>query len=72
MNFESLSANIDYSKANLFNQYFHSVFHEPFSIPNTDDLPAIRDDSLQSITISLQNSSLIRCLQSYWNWQHLP
>ena len=52
MNFESLNANTDHSKANLFNQYFHSVFHDPSSNPKIDDLPAIHN-SLQSITITV-------------------
>ena len=52
MNFESLNANTDHSKANLFNQYFHSVFHDPSSVPKIDDLPAIHN-SLQSITITV-------------------
>ena len=52
MNFESLNANTDHSKANLFNQYVHSVFHDPSSIPKIDDLPAIHN-SLQSITITV-------------------
>ena len=45
-----MSAKSDYSKANLFDQYFHSVFHDPSSIPTIDDPPAIHN-SLQSITI---------------------
>ena len=35
MNLESLTANTDHSIANLFNQYFHSVFHD---LSNIDDL----------------------------------
>ena len=52
MTLESLSAKSDYSKVNLFDQYFHSVFHDPSSIPTIDDLPAIHN-SLQSITITV-------------------
>ena len=51
MNLESLTANTDHSIANLFNQYFHSVFHHPFSFPNINNLPSIHD-SLCSITIT--------------------
>ena len=51
MNLKSLSANTDHSIANLFNQHFHSVFHDPFAFPSIDDLPSIHD-SLSSITIT--------------------
>ena len=51
MNLESLTANTDHSIACLFNQYFHSVYHDPSSFPNIDDLPSIHD-SLSSITIT--------------------
>ena len=51
MNFESLTANTDQNIANLFNQYFYSVFHNSSSFPNIDDLPFMHD-SLSSITIS--------------------
>lgn len=52
MNFGSSTANTDHSKANLFNQYFHSVFHDPSTLPNIDDLPAVHN-SLSSITITI-------------------
>ena len=51
MNLESLTANTDHSIASLFNQYFHSVYHDPSSFPNIDDLPSMHD-SLSSITIT--------------------
>ena len=51
MNLESLTANTDHSIASLFNQYFHSIYHDPSSFPNIDDLPSIHD-SLSSITIT--------------------
>ena len=51
MNLESLTPNTDHSITNLFNQYFHSVFHDSSSFPNIDDLPFIRD-SLSSFTIT--------------------
>ena len=52
MNFESLTANTDHGIASLFNQYFHSVYHDPSSFPNIDDLPSMHD-SLSSITITV-------------------
>ena len=52
MHFESSSANTDDKKANLFNQYFHSIFHDSISLPNIDDLPFVRD-SLNSLTITV-------------------
>ena len=52
MNLASLSAKSNYSKVNLFNKYFHSIFYDPSSIPTIDDLPAIHN-SLQSITITV-------------------
>ena len=51
MNFESSTANTDLNIANLFNQYFYSVFHDSSSLPNIDNLPPIHN-SLSSITIS--------------------
>ena len=51
MNYESSTANTDLNIANLFNQYFYSVFHDSSSLPNIDDLPPIHN-SLSSITIS--------------------
>ena len=51
MNFDSSTANTDQNIANLFNQYFYSVFHDSSSFPNIDDLPPVHD-SLSSITIS--------------------
>ena len=52
--FESSTAiySTDYAKANLFNQYFHSVFHNPSSFPDIGDLPSIHN-SLNSITITV-------------------
>ena len=50
--FESYTASTDYAKANLFNRYFHSVFHNPSSFPEINDLPSIHD-SLKSITITV-------------------
>ena len=38
-------------KANLFNKYFHSVFHDPSDVPNVDELPDI-PGSLQTIVIT--------------------
>jgi len=35
MNFDSSSASTDSDKANLFNKYFHSVFHDPCIFTNT-------------------------------------
>ena len=52
MNFGSLTANTDEIIAKLFNQYFHSVFHDSSSLPNIDDLPSVYD-SLSSIAISI-------------------
>lgn len=52
MNFGSLTANTDEIIAKLFNQYFHSVFHDSSSLPNIDDLPSVHD-SLSSIAISI-------------------
>ena len=54
MNLNSLNANTDYSKANLFNQYFHSIFHGSTSLSYITDLPSLHD-SLHSITISVQD-----------------
>ena len=51
MNLESLTPNIDHSIVNLFNQYFHSAFHDPPSFLSRDDLSSIHD-SLSSITIT--------------------
>ena len=51
VNFNSSTASIDHDKANLFNLYFHSVFHNPSCLPNIDDLPDIAG-SLQAIVIS--------------------
>ena len=51
-----LDANIDFDKANLFNQYFYSVFHNSLDLPNIDDLPTIADSlqcELQSIEITI-------------------
>ena len=50
--FESSTANTDCAKANLFNQYFHSVFHNSSPFPDINDLPSIQD-SLNSITITV-------------------
>ena len=52
MNFDSSSASTDSSKANLFNQYFHSVFHNSSSPANHDNYPATHE-SLNSITITV-------------------
>ena len=52
MNLDSLNANTDSSKANLFNQHFHSIFHNSTSLPNIEDLPTMHD-SLHSITITI-------------------
>ena len=41
MNLKSLIANADHSTASLFNQYFHSVHHDPSSFPRIDDLLGI-------------------------------
>jgi len=49
MNLDSPNANTNSSKANLFNQYFHSIFHDSTFLPNIYDLPTIRD----SITITV-------------------
>ena len=51
MNLDSLNASTDYSKA-LFNQYFHSVFHDSSSFPNTDELPFIHN-SLSFINVTV-------------------
>ena len=50
--FESSTANTDCAKANLFNRYFHSVFHNPSPFPDINDLLSIQD-SLNSITITV-------------------
>ena len=50
--FESSTASTDYAKANLFNRYFHSVFHNPSLFPDIGDLPSIHN-SLNSITITV-------------------
>jgi len=39
--FKSSTAYIDFDKANLFNKFFHSVFHNPSVVPNVDELPDI-------------------------------
>ena len=52
VNFNSSTASTDHDKANLFNLYFHSVFHNPSCLPNIDDLPDIAG-SLQAIVISV-------------------
>jgi len=44
-------SHIDFDKANLFNKYFHSVFHDPSVVPNVDKLPDI-SGSLQVIYIT--------------------
>ena len=43
MNLECSTGNTDYSIANLFNQYFHSVFHNSSSFPNIDNRPSIHN-----------------------------
>ena len=43
MNLDSPNANIDSSKANLFNQYFHFIFPNSTSLPNIEDLPMVSD-----------------------------
>ena len=52
MNLESLTANTDYSIANLLNQYFQAVFHDSSFFPNIDYLPSTHDP-LNSITITV-------------------
>ena len=52
MNLESLTANTDYSIANLLNQYFQAVFHDSSFSSNIDYLPSTHD-SLNSITITV-------------------
>ena len=52
MNLKSLTANTEYSIANLLNQYFQAVFHDSSLFPNTDYLPSTHD-SLNSITITV-------------------
>ena len=52
VNFNSSTASTDHDKANLFNLYFHSVFHNPSCLPNIDELPDIAG-SLQAIVISV-------------------
>ena len=49
--FKSSTASTDFDKANLFNKYFHSVFHDPSDVPNVDELPDI-PGSLQTIAIN--------------------
>ena len=41
VNFNCSTASTDHDKANLFNLYFHSVFHDPSCLPNIDELPDI-------------------------------
>ena len=50
VNLDSSIANTDFDKANLFNQYFYSVFHNSSNLP--DELPDIAD-SLQAINITI-------------------
>ena len=52
MNFDSQSASTDSNKANLFNQYFHSVFHDPSS-PVMFDECLSSEESLSSIHITI-------------------
>ena len=52
MNLDSLNASTDYCKVNLFNHYFHSVFHDSSSFPNTDELPFIHN-SLSFINVTV-------------------
>ena len=52
VNFNSSAASTDHDKANLFNLYFHSVFHNPSGLPNIDELPDIAG-SFQAIVISI-------------------
>ena len=52
VNFNSSTASTDHDKANFFNLYFHSVFHNPSCLPNINDLPDIAG-SLQAIVISI-------------------
>jgi len=54
MNLDYSSADTDYSKANLFNQYFHSVFHDLSFLPNIEDMPEMHD-FLSDIAISVQD-----------------
>ena len=51
INFNSSTADTDCSKANLLNQYFHSVFHNPSPV-NIDILPTT-NDQIDSIDISV-------------------
>ena len=48
---DSFSAKTDFDKANLFNCYFHSVFHNPSDLPVINELPDIAI-SLRTINIS--------------------
>ena len=52
VNLDSSTANTDFDKANLFNHYFHSVFHSPSNLPDIDELPIIVD-SLHAINITV-------------------
>ena len=52
--FKSSTASTDFEKANFFNKYFHSVFHDPSDVPNVDELPDI-PGSLQTIVITFSD-----------------
>jgi len=52
--FESSTASTDFDKANLFNKYFYSVFHDPSNMPNIDELPDI-SGSIQTIVITISD-----------------
>ena len=58
MNLDLLNTNTDSSKANLFNQYFHSIFYNSTSLPNIEDLPMV-NDSLHSIAVPEVYEALI-------------
>ena len=52
MNFDSQSASTDSNKASLYNQYFHSVFHNPFS-PLMFGENLTSEESLSSLYITI-------------------
>jgi len=53
INLDPSTAKTDFSKANLFNQYFHSVFHNSSPHPNIEKMPHI-PVLLSTISISIE------------------
>jgi len=69
MSFDSSSADTDYSTANLFNHYFHSVFHDSSFLPNIEDMPEVHDP-LSDISRCLRSPRFSRCSKISWYGQN--